>query len=235
MDNYKLLLKIMTRLLFLTCSLALLAGCEQTTIVGATGEGGMLQYLSSMDSVRVTFTVFSRHTNYEKPGETIVSEGRRTYWFTNYDSATTLQWSDSGFSAKAKFGFRLFMPDYTNEYYFPNVSSSVIAGFYDEATRTVRDMRCVLKFYEQMGGADYRRANASLAINEMRRGAVNDDSVEFYATGSELRNIISVGFGAEENYSSSAYEKHVTLDSILWESHEVDPELRVIFYRKKVE
>jgi hypothetical protein len=195
----------------------------------------MLQYLSSMDSVRVTLTVFSRHTNVEKPGERIVTEGKRAYWFTNYDSSSTLEWTDSGFSAKAKFGFRLFMPDYTNAYYFPNVTSSVIAGYYDEASRTVRDMSCVLKFYEQMGGADYRTANASLAINEMRRGAVNDDSVEFYATGRELRDIVSVGFGAQENYYTSAYEKLVTLDSILWESPEVDPELRVVFFRKKDE
>lgn len=226
----------MSRFFLLAIVLCLLPGCEQSNTLAGTGDNGMLSYLSSMDSVRISLRVYSRHRREERqtsfdPGTNLTIEGERSYWFTNFDTSSMLNWSDSGFSAKAKFGFRQFIP-FTNEYHFWNASNSIMAGYYDEATKTLRDVRCVLKYFQPLGALNFQSANASLAISELRQSAVNEDSVEFVATGFELKDVVTIGFVAEEIFNDGDYRKITRLDSVLWEEPTFEPVVRVVFFPK---
>lgn len=214
---------------------SLLTSCEDTNVGLMSGEGDLLPYLTSMNRVSVSFTAYTRHYRYEKqtsfdPGTSSHFPGERNYWFTNEDSTFVLEWLDSGFTSKCVFGVRQYSP-YPMEYIYPIANSSTIAGFYDPVARTLRDVRCVFKFTESTGPADYQFANASLAINEMECGVIAEDSVEFIATGSRLRSVVSLGYSAEEYRYGGGYTKKSKLDSIMWDELSVIPTLRVVFYR----
>jgi len=221
-------------LIFIVLS-GLLIGCEETNVgLPISGDAELLPYLASMGRVTVSFTAYTRHYSSEKqtsfdPGTISHFEGERNYWFTNDDPAFILEWLDSGFSAKSTFGVRQFTP-------FPiatvhtKSSASIIAGYYDPIGRFLRDVRCVFKYSDASDPLGFQSANASLSINEMEQGVITDDSVEFIATGSHLRSVVTLGYRAEE-YWYSDYEKKSQLDSIMWEEPSVVPTLRVVFYR----
>jgi len=213
----------------------LLSSCEQTNGIPINSDGELLPYLMSMKNITVSFNAQTKHYRYERqttfdPGTTSYFEGERNYWFTNSDSTFTLEWLDSGFTSKSTFGFRQFTPFPTATTY-PKTSTSTIAGFYDPVANTLRDVRCVFKFTENVNHDDYQFANASLAISEMERGAVTEDSVEFIATGSNLRSIVSLGYAAEEYWYGGDYTKKSRLDAIMWDEPSVVPTLRVVFYK----
>jgi hypothetical protein len=221
--------------LIVLLSLGLLAGCEENPQAPFDPEGELLPYLSMMRYVTVSFQAYTRHYRMERqsaldPGHTTYFEGHRNYWFTNSDTTFVISWQDSGFTTKAMFGVRQYTP-YPLENRYRQQSSSTVAGFFDPVKRTLRDVRCSFRFAETTSPTEFRFTNASLSINDMDRGAVTEDSVEFIASGSNLQAVVGLGYNAEEYWLDGDYTKKTRLDSIMWNSHEVTPTLRVVFHR----